>query len=481
LANWEDQIRVVLRLLEAKQFDINTDAGLRTYTTALGWVDKFPQSLDISLKQKLISGICRSFSVTELDIIKRLEGHGAEFELPSQANHSSEKALLACLPKGGWFEWYAQYTALTESPLSYHIFSSLSVLGVCLGRRLYKDMGFFKVYPNYCVILIGPTGKVKKTSATDIAKSFIAEAAACPIMADAVTPESLATALVESGHHFIYAPEFSVLFGRQKYNEGLTTRIIRLLDCPATFKVRTVARGEEIVENVALTILGASTLSLLAGSTPTEVTSSGFLNRFVLVVENDTERCFPQPAKGSAQLEVKLVETLKRIKAYSGEMQWSKSGQDLWDTWYRKRWKELRTLDETVVEVIQRADNHIIRTAMLIHLAQCDDLNICDKCLQHAIDMMAYLEQSVPQTVNALRQNTTNADLEYVAQQIYKAGGAVDHTTLVRKVSNRMNTQLLKSHIKNLEEAGRLRVSKRGAATYYIIVVNKEENDNANA
>jgi hypothetical protein len=475
----QDQIKVVLRLLEAKKYDMNTDLGTRTFNTALGWLQRFPASEDVSTKEDLMNAIMKSFSVTKLDIIRQLEG-GA---LPTQNGHynpqiqSNEHLLMKALPKGGWFEKYAQYTALTESPLSYQIFSSLSVLGCLLGRRVYKDMGFFKVYPNYCVVLIGPTGKVKKTSATDIAKSFIAQAAVCPIMADAVTPESLATALVESGHHFIYAPEFSVLFGKQKYNEGLTTRIIRLLDCPDQFKVRTMARGEEIVENVAITILGASTLSLLAGSTPTEVTSSGFLNRFVLVVENDTERCFPEPKKGSAELENDLLETIRRVKAFSGEMTFSPECQQLYYQWYRDRTAFLKTQEETVVEVMQRSFNHVLRTAMLVHLAECDNMQICAKCFQHSIDMIGYLERSIPQTVNALKQTVGNAELEYVAQQIYKAGGAIDHTSLVRKVSNRMNTTMLKGHIRTLEESGRVKVSTRGAGKYYILMAQRAEEE----
>lgn len=477
----QDQIKIVLRLLEAKKYDINTEGGAKVFNTALGWVERFPADLDITLKQDLMKSICQTFNVKEIDIISKLEGGLPHLHLNGNGTvkgPGNESLLMKAIPKGGWFETYAQYTALTESPLSYQIFSSLSVLGVCLGRRVYLDMGFFKVYPNYCVVLIGPTGKVKKTSATDIAKSFIVQASVCPVMADAVTPESLATALVESGHHFIYAPEFSVLFGRQKYNEGLTTRIIRLLDCPDQFKVRTMARGEETVENVALTILGASTLSLLAGSTPAEVTSSGFLNRFVLVVENDTERCFPRPKKGSAELEFDLLQTIARMKSFDGPMEFSPDGLKLYEAWYVERKNFLKAQEETVVEVMERSFNHVLRTAMLVHLAQCDNMHICAKCFQHAVDMVTYLERSIPQTVHALKQTTANADLEYVAQQIYKAGGAIDHTSLVRKVSNRMNTTILKSHVSTLTESGRIKVSTRGAAKFYIMQVQTEEEAN---
>src|SRR5258708_40366881 len=98
-------------------------------------------------------------------------------------------------------------------------------------------------------------------------------------MADAITPESLIDALVKSGHHFIYAPEASVFFGRQKYNEGLVTLMLRLLDSPSDYTRSTVARGEITVTDIALNILAGSTLSLLSEATPGTVTTGGFLNR----------------------------------------------------------------------------------------------------------------------------------------------------------------------------------------------------------
>lgn len=415
--------------------------------------------------------LCESCDVTESDIIASLAG--VEVFPNGKKPHSQEDQLRAILPKKGWFANYDDYTAKTESPLSYHIFSSLCVLGAALGRRVYKRMGFFNVFGNYCVVLIGPTGRVKKTSACDIAKELIRKACLCPIMADKVTPESLATTLVESGHHFIYAPEFSILFGKQKYNEGLTTQIIRLLDCPESFTVSTQTRGTETISNVALTILGGTTASLLASSTPEEVTSSGFLNRFVLVVENDTERCFDIPEKGPWEHE--LIEAVKRLKSYSGEIDFNREGKDWYHEWYRKRWKAIRAMaDQTQVEVSERAPVHLIRTAMLVHLVQCDNMGICVQCLEDAKNMVEYVERGVPATLLGLKSTAASQDAEHVVETLSRLGGAADHSTLLRRVAARMNTQMLKQHVKTLEESGRVKVGRKGSAIYYVLTGGEE-------
>jgi hypothetical protein len=382
---------------------------------------------------------------------------------------SSEEKLRGLLPKGGWFEWYDKYTLETESPLSYNVFSSLCILGAALGRRIYRRMGHFSIFPNYCVLLIGPTGRVKKTTAGQIAASIVKRSVLCPILADKVTPERMITVLKQSGHHFIFAPEMAVFFGKQRYNEGLVTNILRILDSPDSFAVETHARGEEILTNLAVSFLGCSTPSLLSTSMPEEITSSGFMNRFIIVSEQDTERCFPTPGEPPRDIEAKLLLTVERLKAMSGEMTLRKDADEWYDSWYRQRYKAMREMhDDVLVEVLERAPTHIIRTAMLCHLVQCDDFHICLDCIRTAEQLVAFTEQRSPKVVQQLKQTSGANDMDLVLGMLDRLGGAADHSTMVRRLATRMDSRQLKAHIRTLEEGGRIKVSKRGAATYYM-------------
>ncbi len=454
-------METVLRLLKGKR--LSRDSPV--LTKALEWVG-YLQGVDVEKSRELIATIVKTFDIPESEVFARMEG----VEVTQHPEPPGEERLERVIKESRWLTTYARYTSRTESPLSFHIFCSLGVLGAAVGRRVKKPMGFFNIYLNQCSVLIGPTGRVKKTAAVDVAKELIEETAICPIMADKVTPESLQTALVSSGHHFIYAPEFSVFFGRQRYNEGLTTLIIRLLDCPSTFKIRTMARGEEEVTNVALTILGGSTLSLLSSSTPEEVTSSGFLNRFILVNEPDTKRVFPEPERGTPEDRRYLVAIIKRLTAQEGLMMFTPEAKGVYDDWYVKRREVLRQVpDEIVAEVLERGSSHIIRLASLIHLADCDDFMICEKCMRMGIGLLAYVESNLPEMVQALRKTSTSQDADFVVKTLERLGGAADHSTLLRRVASRMNSSQFRQHIKTLEEQLRIKVSQRGAASYYIL------------
>lgn len=465
--NYREQIETVLRLLEGKKLSRESPV----FTNTLKWLTFVVEVNDVALLERLVTQACMSFGLVRTELFAALTGvQQCDIAQPrTQVLEDTEAALRAILPKGGWFEAYDNFTLQTESPLSYHIFSSLCLLGATLGRRVRIRMGFFDIFPNYCVVLIGPTGRVKKTSAANIAKGFISNLAVCPIMADAITPEALATALSrDGGHQLIYAPEFSVLFNKQKYNEALTTRIIRLLDCPDTWEVETVARGKEMITNVAITFLGCSTPSLFADATPKMVTSSGFVNRFLLVVEEDTAREHPVPEKGERRFEIKLEETLRYTRKLEGEVKIGDAAFKIYRDWYHARRMQLRSVvDEITAEILERGSDHLLRTAMLTHIAEHRDATICEACMQTAIKLLAFVEKSAPKVVTTIRMTERDVDVDRIEDVLRKAGGVLDHSSLLRRC--RLDATTFKRALTTLTESKRVREDKKGHLRLYIL------------
>lgn len=385
---------------------------------------------------------------------------------PSQPK-SGEAKLLALLPKEGWFRWYYEYTQQTESPLSYHIFSSLSVIGATLGRRVWLQWGFFKHWPNFCVVMAGPTGLVKKTSAFNIAEGLISECAVCPILPEQFNAQVLIHELSKlGGHQFVPAPEFSNLFDRQRFNEGLVTKFIRLLDCPAVYEGETFTRGRELVTNVALTVLGATTAEQLVEAVPRQVISSGFLNRFVWIWEEDTERCFSKPAIGNFGGHLRA--TVNRLKKWEGQVDMSPEAEELYDTWYRERKVKMRQLDPYVAKSVQRGDVHALKAALLINAVQEDNARLITvPSITLAIKLIEYAEERMPLLVHELLQTSNSSDSEFIMKAMRRMGGASTHSTLLRACSKRMNKNAFMLQIKTLEEAGLLTIGSSGLGNVY--------------
>lgn len=467
MSSLEEMYLRVYRALENVHY---RDRETPVFAKALEWIRQFPAELDTSLRVKLMAVTQKAFNLTESDLIRCLDGSTTNGFYAHKVIQSSEEKLRALLPKGGWFEWYDNYTLESEPPLSYHVFSSLCILGAALGRRVYRRMGHFSIYPNYCTILIGPTGRVKKTTAGQIAADIVKRGVLCPILADKVTPERMITVLKASGHHFIFAPEMAVFFGKQRYNEGLVTNVLRILDSPAEFITETQTREQEILTDLAVSFLGCSTPSLLSSSMPEEVTSSGFMNRFLLVSETDTERCFPTPGEPPKDMEAKLLKTVEWMKSMSGEITLSKEADQWYDEWYRERRRQMREVsDDTLVEVLERAPVHLLRTGMLVHLVQCGNLEMCLDCLKTSLGLVTHVESGAPKVVQRLKQTAGANALDLVVAVLERLGGAADHSTMIRRLATKMNAQELRRYITTLEESGRVKVTKRGSATHYLL------------
>lgn len=467
----ESQVHIIIQALAGKHFTSESPV----YRTAIGWIRNFPTYIDQGLKERLKHAACIAFDVSQAQLLAAIEG----VPIPDAAlpKPSGETAFRSILPTGGWFEWYDEYTRYNEAPLTYHTFAGLCILGAALGRRVWLSMGHFNIWPNYCVILVGPTGKVKKTTAADIAKDFISRHTLCPIMSDEPTPQALSSAMAKAGgHQFIYGGEMSVFFGKDKFKEAMIPKFLRMLDSPALFEVDTVTRGKETIYELAISFIGATTPSQFNTTMPSIVTSSGFMNRFVFVVENETERVFPRPWVGGTIR--KLDETLKRFKHHKGVIDFAPGVEKgWWDHWYRKRKATIHGMtDDTMVEVMERLPGHLLRTAMLMHLVQCDNFLLCEKCLDASRKMLEYLDKNTPALVQGMKQSAVANDADFVLAKLIKLGGAADHSVLLRACSSRMNAQTFGGHIRTLEEQGKVKQGKRGYGQFYILIDEKEAN-----
>lgn len=460
-----DQIETLIRLFSGRT-GLSRDSI--AFKRALEWLANFPHEVDTSKKRRFLEAVCTAFSISEQELYGSIAGVRSQPSLATVAG-DEETELESRIKKGGWLANYINYTRQIESPMAYHLFASLCLLGTSLGRRVWVAKGPFQIFPNYCVLLIGPPA-LKKTSCADIIKRIIREKALCPIFPDQITPEAILDALEElGGHQFIYAGELSVFFGKQRYNEGLATLMLRLLDCPDIFTKRTKTGSIHTVTDVALTVIGASTPSLLATATPEQLTSSGFLSRFLMIVETHSTREFWEPRVDVAA-EKKIFETLNCLQLLDGKVGYTPAAAKWGAEWYHQHKKELESLgDDATIEIRSRTPFHLERTAMLIHLADCATMDICVPCMEQAATLLAYSERKIPSITKTITSNTQSQDSDYVVQQLQKLGGTATHSKLLQYCSSRCDKDKFRNIIGTLKEQEVLEERKSGVLRIYVL------------
>ena len=110
----------------------------------------------------------------------------------------------------GFIESYMAYTSGQESPTDFHYWTAVSTLSSAVGRNVWLDRGYYKLYPNHYVILVAGSALSRKSSAINIGirilrkalerfKESGIDAGALSVLSAKMTPEALCRAMSTKG------------------------------------------------------------------------------------------------------------------------------------------------------------------------------------------------------------------------------------------------------------------------------------------
>jgi len=421
----------------------------------VGWIRNFPGNLAEDSRAEFKALICRAFDIEEAELLHAVAG-GTETALGLNGHRSAraiEDELWALLPTSGFLARYADYTNHSEAPLAYHVFSALVGVGAIVNRRVWFDMGYYRVFPNLGVIILGPSG-IKKTSATNIIVGMLTELELTKIYSEKLTPEQLVEAMKDMAQGLIYAPEMAVFLGRQRYMEGIVPLITRFMDCPDVWASETVGRGKTHLRDVAVSSLMCSTLDWFISNTSEDVVGGGFIARNLLVAQESSPRIEPIPQPGNTFIRTALVADLARVHELTGPIVMEPACMQRYQEWYAYHKQVSESAEhELLVTYYQRKPDHIKRIAICMHLADCNDLHLCVKCFNQAIALMDWIEQFIPPMLRKMFKTTSGTDQDLVLHTIRQAGGIIDHAKLVRRLQWKFNAKQVRDVMNSLKEA----------------------------
>jgi len=401
----------------------------------------------------------------ELDLIHNLLRKAYRLDRPEKPLVDPFETLI---PEKGWFRDYFELTRGAEPPSAFHFAASLTVLGAALERQVYVDKGFYKVYPNIAMVIIAPTGRCRKTSATNFALKFAREVGV-NVLSDRLTPEAVAEGLQgrDPAAGIIYAPELAVFLGKQKYLDGMVPLLTSLFDAPDTWNSRTIGRGELTLADVALSFLGASTLEWFVESLPREAFSGGFMSRLLFCVQHDTPRraALPQRYEGHEWEQVR--ETLQRIRDdMCGEVMFGPKAKDWYVTWYDKHHGS-KVIDDKFAGYHERKPDHLLRIAMLLHIATYETLRIDTADLELALRILDWWEQFLPSLFDTVATTAQGADIQKILDLLRQAGGTCGHSLLMRRMQHRMNARTFREAVLTLIDSGSITEERDNERGHY--------------
>lgn len=350
-----------------------------------------------------------------------------------------------------WLLAYEEYTRGTESPDSFHLWVGLATIAAAAQRKIYLRMGHMTVHSNMFVVLVGPSGGPRKSTALNIGRDLVFKTSEYGIKLHLAPKKASAAALIsrmalikDAPHQSItaYASELGTLLGASSVE--ISDILTDLWDCDPNFDKDTVSRGAEKITAPWINVVAATTPTWLAENLPKTAAEGGFVSRGLYVYEDRKPRrvAIPQLTTQQEETGLRLVHDLAEIARLAGEFTFSDSARKCYEDWYEDPTNFRPKHGNRMETYYERKHVHVLKAAMLMSLAEDDSLLLEPMDIEAAIDLVERVEVSMSFAFQGVGKNPLSMDQERIQRSITAAGAA----GLPYK-------QLLAAHIHSLDKS----------------------------
>jgi hypothetical protein len=312
-------------------------------------------------------------------------------------------------------QYYAEYTKESESPDSYHLWTGLSTLASAVRRNVWLNQGTYLLYPNLYVVLIGPPGRVRKSTSIRLGRRLLYDVDGIHFGADSVTREDLIATLAKISQLAkqaaltIHSTELSSLI--EPSGIKMVQFLTDIFDGDVKWRYSTKGQGKFTINNPVLNILAGTTPSWIADGLPSTVTGHGFTSRVVFVYEHERRYLRPFPKEPPAQLVRDLSLDLDHISRLEGAFTWGEGAKDRYQQIYDEI-DQSTPRDYRVEGFHNRKDIYVLKVGMLLSLAENDDLIVRARDLDTAYHALNVVEESMHKSFSAVGKYEHAADYE---------------------------------------------------------------------
>lgn len=376
-----------------------------------------------------------------------------------------------------WLSSYLDYTSAQESPSAYHLWSGISVIAGMLGRECFLDQGYFKIYPNQYIIIVGDSGKYKKSTAVNVALSLYNEIEHKePVMSRKITAEKLMENLgkrfKETGiaNAFIFNSELSVFVGRSTDKHGLIDIMTEAYDCTPILN-ETKGAGVDKIDNTFINWIGCTTppdLSRMSGV----MVDGGLAGRVIFVASDEEGKPVSNPLKamqaqkGMRSLRNDLVNDLRLIKTIKGEFSITDEADALHKEIYDKNFHRV-DFPQKLAPYQQRKGAHLLKLAMICSAAVKEERVITVEDMETSIALLEQAERCMPLALSGMPLLEGSQKIDLIISQLIENGGTMGHSDLLRKNQRHITGKDLRELINTLHDSGMITIKVEGSRKIY--------------
>ena len=347
--------------------------------------------------------------------------------------------------KKGFIESYLAYTSGQESPTDFHYWTAVSTLSATVGRNVWLDRGYYRLYPNHYVILVAGSALSRKSSAIGIGIRVLRkalekfresgiDAGAISVLSAKMTPEALCRALSTKGIRSMYASEegeaeeetrmcrpvllysseLGVFLSRTAQINGLVDLLIDFYDCPDEWEYLTKTQGADFVHNVYTAMLSATTPDWISSNITGSVFNQGLVGRTIFVYSDRTQNRIAHPRLTAFEKyhEARLLEMLQSKLMLEGEIKLSEEAYSYYEGWYNTR-KDPGDNQSMQSGFFGREHDHVLKLAITLSLSRSNDLLVSEDDIHQAIDKIETIKQGLNKVFHEVKQHNEIFKVKY--------------------------------------------------------------------
>lgn len=339
-----------------------------------------------------------------------------------------------------WLRAYSEYTKNSEAPGVFNFWTGVYAVAGAMRRNVWIDEIKFRWYPNFYIIFVSPPGVVTKSTTIGVGTDLLRKVEGVKMGPDSMTWQGLTRGL-QDAHQLVpmqkmngnaslekmlnmeYVPMSAISCEVSELGTFLDPRdthlssvLIDLWDGKDKPWERWLATKEDTkIENPWVNIIAATTPSWLRENFPEGMIGGGLTSRVIFVYAEKKSKLVPYISQVvdedvNKELRDALIHDLNEIGELRGRFQLSKEAVELGTEWYKDHWTNTpeHLTGENFSGYIARKQTHIHKLAMVLTVAESDELTISAKTLQMSINFITGIEYDMNKVFESIGVNITS-------------------------------------------------------------------------
>lgn len=397
-----------------------------------------------------------------------------------------------------WIDSYMEFSDNTEPPALFREWVAISVIAATLERRVFLRLGQLTFYPNFYIVLTGPSG-VRKGTAMKPGCAMLKDISGINMAAEATTREALIRSLSRTTRNVtnphtgevefhsaltIYSEELTVFLGYN--NLQLISDLTDWYDCGkgahGAWTYETKSQGIDEIIGIWVNLIGATTPDLIASALPRDTIGGGLSSRMIFVFEERKGKSIPFPMLSDKDILIQkeLQAKLEDHMMVMGEFKLDENFKKVYEKWYEHQ-ETYRPFDDVKFDgYFQRRPLHLLKLCMIMCISRGDleDMVIRVRDFERALDLLERTEVKMPRTFSAVGRNE---NVDVTTKIMYDIGiqKKIALSELMRRYYFDVDKDKLKAIVETLQLMDYIKVQYTDTGETYIIYNEKKEDNNA--